>query len=127
MTERSAHELARTRLCRVFGCDADAAYDGFCATHLAETRARAERVVARQAPTVQDRTPEPQLSPSRLSSRQLEVLALVADGLTNAEIAGRLVVSVETIKAHLVNILAALKAPNRAAAVAIAFREGWLE
>jgi DNA-binding NarL/FixJ family response regulator len=49
--------------------------------------------------------------------RQIEILGLVADGLTNAEIADRLVVSKRTIDNHLAAILARLNVTSRHAAV----------
>lgn len=55
---------------------------------------------------------------ARLTPRQAEVLALIAKGLTNREIAERLVVSEHTVHRHVANILAALEVPSRAAAVA---------
>jgi len=53
-----------------------------------------------------------------LSSRQLEILALVAEGLSNAEIASRLYLTESTIKWHVRKILRALGVTNRAQAVA---------
>jgi DNA-binding NarL/FixJ family response regulator len=53
-----------------------------------------------------------------LSSREREVLALVAQGRTNAEIAASLVLSEHTVHRHVANILAKLGATSRAAAVA---------
>ena len=57
-----------------------------------------------------------------LSSRELEVLSLVAQGLSNKEVASRLFLSEHTIKRHLANILTRLGLPSRAAAVAYAVR-----
>jgi PAS domain S-box-containing protein len=53
-----------------------------------------------------------------LTTRQLEILALVAEGLSNAEIARRLFLSESTVKWHLRKILRALGVSNRAQAVA---------
>jgi ATP/maltotriose-dependent transcriptional regulator MalT len=53
-----------------------------------------------------------------LSERELEVLALLASGRTNSEIAGDLFVAVGTVKAHVANIYRKLDARNRAEAVA---------
>jgi DNA-binding NarL/FixJ family response regulator len=53
-----------------------------------------------------------------LSPRQLEILALVADGLSNAEIASRLYLGESTVKWHVRKILKALGVSNRAQAVA---------
>jgi NarL family two-component system response regulator LiaR len=57
-----------------------------------------------------------------LTQRELEVLALMVEGLTNPEIAERLVVSRSTVKAHVSNILAKLNAANRSEAVSIALK-----
>jgi DNA-binding NarL/FixJ family response regulator len=61
--------------------------------------------------------------PDHLSERELEVLALLVDGLTNKEIALRLVVSERTVKFHVASILAKLGVPNRAAAVRVALEQ----
>jgi DNA-binding NarL/FixJ family response regulator len=53
-----------------------------------------------------------------LTEREREVLALVARGLTNAEIAGRLVVSDKTVRNHVSNVFAKLHVTTRAGAVA---------
>jgi ATP/maltotriose-dependent transcriptional regulator MalT len=59
-----------------------------------------------------------------LSDRELEVLRLVAQGLSNAEIAKRLFLSAHTVKRHIANILGKLELPTRAAAAAFAVRHG---
>jgi LuxR family maltose regulon positive regulatory protein len=59
-----------------------------------------------------------------LTPRELEVLALVAEGLTNQEIAMRLVISEHTAHRHVANILRKLAAPSRSAAAALAARHG---
>jgi len=61
-----------------------------------------------------------------LSPREREVLSLVADGFSDEEIAGRLVVSPHTVHRHVANIRAKLGQPSRAAAVAYAGRHGLL-
>ena len=53
-----------------------------------------------------------------LSERELEVLALIADGLSNREIAAKLVLSLPTIKWHTSNIYGKLGVRNRVTAVA---------
>ncbi len=55
-------------------------------------------------------------NPGGLTSRQLEVLALVAEGLTNAEIAARLVVSIRTVDHHVAALLSRLGVDSRRAA-----------
>jgi len=57
-----------------------------------------------------------------LTARELEVLAVMVEGLTNPEIAERLVVSRSTAKAHVSNILSKLGVSNRAEAIALALQ-----
>lgn len=61
-----------------------------------------------------------------LTMREAEVLRLLADGLSNLAIAGRLVISEETAKTHVRHLLAKLGARSRAHAVALGFRHGLL-
>jgi two-component system, NarL family, response regulator LiaR len=58
-----------------------------------------------------------------LTRREGDVLSLMVDGLTNAEIAERLVVSLSTVKTHVSSIIAKLGASTRTEAAAIAVRE----
>lgn len=62
--------------------------------------------------------------PEELTPREREVLERVAQGATNAEIAGQLDVSENTIKFHMKNILQKLHASNRAEVVAYALKSG---
>lgn len=59
-----------------------------------------------------------------LTARELQVLRMLADGLANKEIAGRLNISDHTAKFHVAQILAKLNAASRAEAVAIGIRKG---
>jgi DNA-binding NarL/FixJ family response regulator len=59
--------------------------------------------------------------PDGLTPREAEVLALIAEGLTNGEIADRLVVSAATVKSHVNHIFAKIGARDRAQAVVYAF------
>jgi DNA-binding NarL/FixJ family response regulator len=62
-----------------------------------------------------------------LTSRELEVLQLVTEGLSNAEIAARLYIVEGTVKNHLHNILEKLHLENRLQAATYAIREGLVE
>jgi len=62
--------------------------------------------------------------PSPLSERELEVLRLLAEGMSNKELARALFISRATVKSHMENILRKLGVPDRAAAVAEGFRRG---
>ena len=61
-----------------------------------------------------------------LSARELEILRLVAQGLGDAEIAERLVLSPHTVHRHVANVRTKLRLPSRTAAVAYAARAGLL-
>jgi len=61
-----------------------------------------------------------------LTEREREVLGLVSEGLTNAAIAERLVVSVHTVRNHVANLSAKLGARSKLEALSIAVREGLL-
>ncbi len=61
-----------------------------------------------------------------LSRREIEVLALVADGLSNQQISQRLFLSQATVKSHLAHVYAKLDVDSRSAAVAVATARGIL-
>jgi DNA-binding CsgD family transcriptional regulator len=63
-------------------------------------------------------------APTLLTPRELEVLKLVAKGLSNPEIARRLILSEHTVHRHLANILIKVNLPSRAAATAWGVRTG---
>ncbi len=98
---------------------------------LGEAHARRLDTIAAGAPPADDPTavhgavaqPEPA---SHLTERELDVLALVARGLSNDEVAVRLGIGMETVKTHLVHISARLGARNRAHAVYLACSRGIL-
>ena len=61
---------------------------------------------------------------TELSERELEVLKLIADGMSNAEMAANLFLSEKTIKGHVSNILSKLHLVDRTQAAVYAWREG---
>jgi len=63
----------------------------------------------------------------RLTSRELEVLAMMARGHTNTEIADGLYVSERTVKSHVTSIFVKLEARDRAAAILLAYRSGLVD
>jgi DNA-binding NarL/FixJ family response regulator len=66
------------------------------------------------------------VGPATLTEREREILGLIAQGLTNAAIAEQLVVSVNTVRNHVANLLAKLGARSKLEGLSIAIREGLL-
>jgi DNA-binding NarL/FixJ family response regulator len=62
-----------------------------------------------------------------LTAREREILQLLADGMSNADVAARLFISQETVKSHVRHILTKLEADTRTQAVAIALREAIID
>jgi DNA-binding NarL/FixJ family response regulator len=62
-----------------------------------------------------------------LTAREREILQLLADGMSNADVATQLFISQETVKSHVRHILAKLEADTRTHAVAIALREAIID
>jgi DNA-binding NarL/FixJ family response regulator len=67
---------------------------------------------------------QPPAALAELTDREREILRLVARGLSNAEIAGKLVISPLTAKTHVSNVLRKLDCRDRAALVALAYESG---
>ncbi len=87
----------------------------------AVTRRLIERFVDRPAPV------EAAPALAELSARELEVLRLVARGLSNAEIADELVIGEATVKTHVARILRKLGLRDRVQAVVLAYESGIVE
>jgi DNA-binding NarL/FixJ family response regulator len=85
-----------------------------------ELLARVRRLVDRTRSEV-----SPTLAP--LTPRELEVLRLLAEGLSPEDIAEQLVISPKTVASHVEHILLKLKVNSRVQAVALAYREGLVE
>jgi DNA-binding CsgD family transcriptional regulator len=94
----------------------------------ARQRSRRLRADLRDRGLPVPRGPRPSTAaePSGLTPRQREVLRLIADGLSNAEIAARLTVSAKTVDHHVSAVLAKLGVARRGLAVAVARRRGLL-
>jgi ATP/maltotriose-dependent transcriptional regulator MalT len=94
-----------------------AARDAFAELGAMRQLARAEAALAGEAPAQPAALGE-------LSARELEVVRLVAQGLSDVEIADRLILSPHTVHRHVANVRTKLRLPSRTAAVAYAARAG---
>jgi DNA-binding NarL/FixJ family response regulator len=94
----------------------EAAIDPAVAHHLVEA-------VASGAPPRPERASAPEL-PDGITPREAQVLELIAGGLSNAEIAQRLVVTEATVKSHINHLFTKTGVRDRAQAVAYAYRNG---
>jgi NarL family two-component system response regulator LiaR len=84
-------------------------------------------IAAQLVHELQGSSREAALFAKALSGREREVLLLIAQGLTNAQIAERLVISERTVKSHVNNILSKLHVVDRTQAAIYAWREGLID
>lgn len=85
------------------------------------------RVAARVVKEIQNTKPVSSNPFAELSDRELEVLHLIAGGLTNAEIAAHLTISEKTVKGHVSNILSKLHMLDRTKAAVFAWEHGLMQ
>ena len=88
--------------------------------------AMTRKTTARLIAGVAAQASQPQKYEVRLTKRELELLNLVAEGLSNKAIGQRLSVSENTVKYHIRNILQKLQVQNRTEAVSVAMQAGWI-
>lgn len=82
------------------------------------------RVAARVIQEVSGRGDEPANPFTELTERELEILKLIANGLSNGQIAAQLVISENTVKGYVGNILSKLHLADRTQAAVLAWRQG---
>lgn len=83
-----------------------------------------ELALSLAGPWREQRGPKPPAKTGPLTPRELEVLQLLTEGLTNDAIADELSISPRTAKTHVQNLIGKLEVPDRTAAVAQGFRRG---
>jgi NarL family two-component system response regulator LiaR len=92
--------------------------------HVHEGRSSLDPAIASQVLLELRRPAKPPSSPDPLTERELEVLRLVATGLSNAKVAAQLVITEATVRSHVSNILAKLHLANRVQATLYALQVG---
>jgi DNA-binding NarL/FixJ family response regulator len=86
-----------------------------------------EELLARVRGLLRRTVPTPRSLEAKLTIRELEVLRLLAGGLGQKEISGRLTISTKTVGTHIEHILMKLGVQSRTQAVALAYRERLIE
>jgi DNA-binding NarL/FixJ family response regulator len=90
----------------------------------AAVQARLVELLRTPGPAVEEYAPAAEPLPEGLTPRELDVVRLVADGLSNKQVARQLFVSEATVKTHLNHVLAKLDVEGRPGLVAWAWRHG---
>ncbi len=83
-----------------------------------------EPTIARKVLAELSNPPQKKLTPDPLTARELDILRLIAQGQSNKEIAGKLVIAEETVHSHVSNILNKLHLASRTQAALYALKEG---
>ena len=117
------YDAARTRVLIADACTALGDADGATLEREA-ARAAFESLGAAPDLTTLDGAIAPAELPGGLTEREVEILSLIAAGMTNRGIAGELAVSEKTVASHVSHILTKLGLPSRAAATAYAYDHG---
>jgi NarL family two-component system response regulator LiaR len=92
--------------------------------HVHEGRSSLDPAIASQVLLELKRPAKQVPEPDPLTDREIEVLRLVSTGLSNAEVASRLVITEATVRSHMSNILGKLSLDNRVQATLYALQEG---
>lgn len=116
---RAPYEIARTQLIIARTCEAFGDTDSAAVEAAAARRVLTELGAGVAVDDLQDGSPAVEHG---LTTRELEVLRLVATGRTNRSIADDLHVAVKTVDRHVANILTKLDVPSRTAATAFAYQ-----
>ena len=118
------YETARVRVLIGLACQELGDPDSAAMEWNSARRTFEELEAAPDVDRVDDLAASPARAPGGLTERELEVLALVAAGKANREIAEELVISPHTVRRHLQNIYTKVDLTSRAAATAYAFEHG---
>lgn len=118
------HEVATARMLHGAACRQAGDLDGAAASFEAAGTIFEQLGAALDLRNLRDMTGTTPDLPAGLSRREVEVLRLVAAGMTNKQIAGQLYLSEKTVSRHLSNIFAKIDVASRAAATAFAFEHG---
>jgi DNA-binding NarL/FixJ family response regulator len=122
--DRSVIEALRAGARGYLTKDAGSAEIRAALQHVVDDRAAIDPVVQRHLVDAIAVAPQRAPAPGGLTPREAEVLSLIAGGLSNTEIAERLVISEGTVKSHINHLLAKIGARDRAQAVAYAYQHG---